>query len=81
MWVRLGAAVAVTLAALGCLEYLGVSSVLGRPPEDVQQAAHGRTREFFWFLIFAIVMTTSLLAAIRRWIGHLLRAIGFTPRR
>ena len=81
MWMRVGAALLVTtLAAFGCLEYLGVSSVLGRAPSEVQQAAYGRTREFFWFLVFSIVMATSLLAAAHRWIDSLRRVAARSRR-
>lgn len=79
IWSRLGAVLLVTLLVLGCLEYLGVSRILGRSPAEVQEATYGRNRELFWFLIFTIVMATSLLAAVRRWMGHLSRAV--TPAR
>jgi hypothetical protein len=79
MWLRLAGALAVTLAAIGALEYFGVSRLLGgRSPDEVQEAAHGRTRELFWLMIFFVVMATSLLAAARRWAGQLRRAM--TPR-
>jgi hypothetical protein len=82
MWLRLAAAVVVTLIAMGVLEYLGVSSILGgRSAEEVHGAAHGRTREFFWFLIFAIVMATALLAAARRGADQLRRALVPARRR
>jgi hypothetical protein len=75
MWLRLAGAVAVTLIALGALEYFGVSSLSGgRAPDEMQEAAHIRTRELFWLFIFVVVMATSLLAAVRRWAGHLRRA-------
>jgi hypothetical protein len=79
MWLRLAGALIVTLATIGALEYFGVSRVLGgRSPDEVQEAAHGRTRELFWLLIFFVVMATSLLAAARRWAGQLRRAM--TPQ-
>ena len=79
MWLRLAGALMVTLAAIGALEYFGVSRLTGgRSPDEVQEAAHGRTRELFWLLIFFVVMATSLLAAARRWAGQLKRAV--TPR-
>jgi hypothetical protein len=76
MWLRLAGALLVTLAAIGALEYFGVSRLLGgRSPDEVQEAAHGRTRELFWLMIFFVVMATSLLAAARRWAGQLRRAV------
>ena len=72
MWLRLAGALLVTLAAIGALEYFGVSRLLGgRSPDEVQEAAHGRTRELFWLAIFFVVMATSLLAAARRSVGRL----------
>jgi hypothetical protein len=66
MWFRLAGALLVTLAAIGLLEYFGVSRLLGgRSPEEANAAA-GRTREVFWLMIFFVVMATSLLAAARR---------------
>ena len=66
MWLRLVGALVVTLAAIGALEHFGVSRLLGgRSPDEVQEAAHGRTREIFWLMIFFVVMATSLLAAAR----------------
>jgi hypothetical protein len=71
MWLRLGGALLVTLAALGCLDYFGIWSALsGRSPEEAPETAH-RTRELFWFMIFVLVMATALLAAARRWAGYL----------
>lgn len=84
MWLRLAGAVLVTLAAIGALEYFGVSRVLGgRSPDEVGEAAHGRAGELFWLMIFFVVMATSLLAAARRWAGHLKRAASVPrgPRR
>ncbi|HEY8003186.1 MAG TPA: hypothetical protein VIE16_03105 [Phenylobacterium sp.] len=80
MWLRLVGALLVTLAAIGALEYFGVSRVLGgRSPDEVGEAAHGRTGELFWLMIFFVVMATSLLAAARRWVGHLKRAMSSGP--
>jgi len=76
MWLRLAGALMVTLAAIGALEFFGAGSAIAdRTPGEVQDAAHSRPRELFWFLIFAVVMATSLLAAGRRWAGHLRRAL------
>ena len=76
MWLRLAGALLVTLAAIGALEYFGVSRLLGgRSPDEVQEAAHGRTRELFWLAIFFVVMATSLLAAARRVAGRLRQAV------
>jgi hypothetical protein len=76
MWLRLAGALLVTLAAIGVLEYFGVSRLLGgRSPDEVQEAAHGRTRELFWLAIFFVVMATSLLAAARRSVGRLRQAV------
>ena len=78
MWLRLAGALLVTLAAIGALEYFGVSRLLGGRSPDEAQAAAGRSRELFWLMIFFVVMATSLLAAARRWAGQLRRAM--TPR-
>ena len=76
MWLRLAAALLVTLVAIGALELIGAgSSIADRTPSEVQEAAHGRPRELFWFMIFAVVMATSLLAAARRGREQLLRAM------
>jgi hypothetical protein len=75
MWLRLAGALLVTLAAIGALEYFGVSRLLGGRSPDEATAAAGRNRELFWLLIFFVVMATSLLAAARRWAGHLKRAM------
>jgi hypothetical protein len=81
MWLRLAGALLVTLAAIGALEYFGVSRVLGgRSPDEVGDAAHGRTGELFWLMIFFVVMATSMLAAARRWAGHLRRAVSVRPQ-
>ena len=82
MWLRLAGALLVTLAAIGALEYFGVSRLLGgRSPDEVQEAAHGRTRELFWLVIFFVVMATSLLAAARRVAGRLRQAVKVPARR
>jgi hypothetical protein len=75
MWLRLAGALLVTLAAIGALEYFGVSRLLGGRSPDEAPAAAGRTRELFWLQMFFVVMATSLLAAARRWAGHLRRAV------
>jgi hypothetical protein len=81
MWLRLAGALLVTLAAIGALEYFGVSRLLGgRAPDEAPSAAYGPNRELFWLLIFFVVMATSLLAAARRWAGQLKRALTPTPR-
>jgi hypothetical protein len=84
MWLRLVGALLVTLAAIGALEYFGVSRLLGgRAPDEAPAAAYGPSREIFWLLIFFVVMATSLLAAARRWAGQLKRALtrpARTPR-
>jgi hypothetical protein len=78
MWMRVAGALALTWAALGCLDYLGVTAFAGgRSGENavhhgVQQAW---ARDLFWFAIFAVVMATALLAAARRGAGNLRRAI------
>ena len=82
MWLRLAGALAVTLTAIGALEYFGVGSLLGGRSADDAPAAAGRSRELFWSMIFVVVMATSLLAAARRWAGHFRRvAIPAKPRR
>jgi hypothetical protein len=66
----------VTLVAIGGLEYFGVSRLLGgRAPEEARAAAYAPAKEIFWLAIFFVVMATSLLAAARRWAGHLKRAV------
>lgn len=83
MWLRLTGALLATLAALGALEYFGVSRLLGgRSADDASAAAQERARELFWMMIFVVVMATALLAASRRWAGHLRRfAVRQTARR
>jgi len=72
MWLRLAGALLVTLAAIGALEYFGVGRLLGgRSADDASPAAQARAQELFWLGIFLVVWATSLLAAMRRWAGHL----------
>jgi len=80
MWLRLSGALLVTLAAIGALEYFGISRLLGGRSPDEATAAAGRNRELFWLMIFFVVMATSLLAAARRWAEHLKRAMARAPR-
>jgi hypothetical protein len=81
MWLRLAGALLVTLAAIGALEYFGVSRLLGgRAPDDAPSAAYGPSRELFWLVIFVVVRATSLLAAARRWAGQLRRALARPAR-
>lgn len=76
MWLRLGGALLITLLVLACLEYFGVSAILGgRAAEDMQHDAQSRLRELFWLTIFAVVMTMSVVAAIRRWKAQLRGAL------
>ena len=66
--------VAVTLAVMGCLDYFGLGLIFGdRSPNEFQDVAHGRPRDLFWFMLFALVMATSLLAAARRAADNLRR--------
>jgi purine-cytosine permease-like protein len=72
MWLRLGGALLITLLVLACLEYFGFSTLLGgRAADDVQHDAQSRLRELFWLAIFAVVMTMSVVAAVRRWTAQL----------
>ena len=81
MWLRIGGALLVTVAMVACLEYFGVSQLLGgRSADEVQHDAQSRARELFWFMIFAVVMATALLAAVRRWTRHLRRAVAPSPQ-
>jgi hypothetical protein len=75
MWLRLAGALLVTLAAIGALEYFGVSRLLGGRSPDEPSAAYGPSRELFWLAIFFVVMATSLLAAARRVAGRLRQAV------
>jgi hypothetical protein len=80
MWLRLGGALLVTLAVMACLEYSGVGSLLsGRSADEVQHDAQNRARELFWLMIFGVVMTMSVVAAVRRWTGQLRRHVVLTP--
>ena len=65
MWLRLSGALLVTLVVLACLEYFGVSSLLGgRSADEIQHDAQSRARELFWFAIFGVVMVMSVVAAV-----------------
>lgn len=78
MWIRVLGALALTWAALGCLDYFGVIALIGgRSGDDAvhNEAQQTWARDLFWLGIFAIVMATSLLAAARRGAGHLKRAV------
>jgi hypothetical protein len=75
MWLRLAGALLVTLAAIGALEYFGVSRLLGGRSPDEAPAAYGPNREIFWLAIFFVVMATSLLAAARRVVGRARQAV------
>jgi hypothetical protein len=78
MWFRVAGALALTWAALGCLDYFGVTTLFaGRSGDDAVQHEAQQTwaRDLFWFAIFAVVMATSLLAAARRGASHLKRAL------
>ena len=79
MWIRVAGALALTWAALGCLDYFGV----GRTGDDAvhHEVQQTWSRDLFWFGIFAIVMATSLLAAARRGAGQLRRALADGPGR
>ena len=82
MWLRLAGALLVSLVGIGALEYFGVSRLLGgRAPDEARVAAYAPAREIFWGAIFCVVMATSLLAAGRRWAGHLKRAVAPPPGR
>jgi len=72
MWLRLAGALFVTLAAIGALEYFGVGRLLGgRSAQEASPEAQARAQELFWLGIFLVVWATSILAAMRRWAGHL----------
>ena len=46
MWLRLGGALLATLLVMACLDYFGVTSILGgRSGEDLQHETHVRLRE------------------------------------
>jgi len=78
MWIRVVGALALTWAALGCLDYFGVTALIGgRSGDDAvrNQAQQTWTRDAFWLGIFAIVMLTALLAAARRGAGQLRQAL------
>jgi hypothetical protein len=76
MWLRLGGALLITILVMAALEYFGVSSLLGgRSAEDAQHDLDNRLSELFWLAMFTVVMVMSLVAAVRRWTGHLRRAL------
>ena len=78
MWIRLGGALVLTWAALGCLDYFGVTALLGGRSGDEavhHEAQQTWSRDLFWFGVFAIVMATALLAAARRGAGYLRQAL------
>jgi hypothetical protein len=82
MWLRLGGALLVTLLVMAALDYFGVSALMsGRSAQEVQHDAQARLRELFWLGIFAIVMATAVLAALRRWAGHGRRTLAPARRR
>ncbi|HEX3700598.1 MAG TPA: hypothetical protein VHV27_07985 [Phenylobacterium sp.] len=78
MWIRVGGALALTWAALGCLDYFGVTALVGgRSGDNAVHTGAQQTwsRDLFWFAIFAVVMMTALLAAARRGVGKLRRSL------
>ena len=82
MWLRIACALAITVAAIACLEALGVGSLYaGRSADEASREAHNRARDLFWMMVFAVVMATAVLAAARRWAGHLRRALAPTQLR
>ncbi len=74
MWLRLAAALLVTLAAIGIYAAMGTGDLMSDRPADDVQIAPARPRELFFLIIFAVVMATALLAAARRVIGRLRRS-------
>ena len=81
MWLRLGGALLITVVVLACLEYFGVSSLLGgRSADEMQHDAQARARELFWLAIFAVVMTMSGVAALRRWTEQMRHAVFVAPQ-
>ena len=83
-WIRVGGALALTWALLGCLDLLGVTALVGgRSGDDAvhHEAQQTWSRDLFWFAIFAVVMATALLAAARRGAGHLKHAVENIGRR
>lgn len=81
MWLRLGGALLITVVVLACLEYFGVSSLLGgRSADEMQHDAQARARELFWLAIFAVVMTMSVVAALRRWTEQMRHAVFVAPQ-
>lgn len=77
MWLRIAAAVGLTLLVMGGFEFLDLAGGRG---DDAHDAAH-RWRELFWMLIFVVVMATALLAAARRWTEQLQHAFATARRR
>jgi hypothetical protein len=83
MWIRLAGALALTWAALGCLDYFGVTALItGRTGDEAVRhgAQQAWSRDLFWFAIFAVVMATALLAAARRGAAQLRRAVAVARR-
>lgn len=80
MWLRLGGALLITLLVMAALEYFGVSSIFGgRSADEAQPDLDGRLGQAFWFAMFGFVMLMSVVAAVRRWLGHLRRAVAPPP--
>ena len=76
MWLRLGGALLITLLVMAALEYFGVSSIIGgRSADEAQHDLDGKLGQGFWFFMFGLVMFMSMVAAVRRWTGHLRRAL------
>ena len=82
MWVRVVSALAFTWAMLGCLDYFGISALLGgRSGDDMQDHAQQTwSRDLFWVAIFWVVMATALLAAARRGGARLRRWAGWDSK-
>ena len=78
MWFRVAGALALTWAAVGCLDYFGVIAFLGgRSGNDMHNPIQQTwARDLFWFAIFAVVMATALLAAARRGAASLRHLLG-----
>jgi hypothetical protein len=81
-WFRVVAFAILALSVVALLGVVGAGAVIGdQYADDVQGAAHERPREIFWFLLFTVVMATSLLAAVRRLADHALQAVASKRRR
>jgi hypothetical protein len=82
MWFRVVGALALTWAALGCLDYFGAIALIGGRSGDEVQNPIQQTwgRDLFWLTIFAVVMATALLAAARRGTGKLRHLLAETGR-